>query len=70
MIDEPDLAILLVAANRCLNDRLVAEGKANKETAAELGIRHALRPRSTDATLALGRSGEPGLRLRPATPLS
>src|SRR3954451_496215 len=23
MIDEPDLAILLVAANRCLNDRLV-----------------------------------------------
>src|SRR4051812_7448316 len=24
MIDEPDLAILLVAANRCLNDRLVA----------------------------------------------
>src|SRR4051794_12423999 len=24
MVDEPDLAILLVAANRCLNDRLVA----------------------------------------------
>ena len=31
MIDEPDLAILLVAANRCLNDRLVA---AVRETGA------------------------------------
>src|SRR3954466_11413961 len=28
MIDEPDLAILLVAANRCLNDRLVDAGRA------------------------------------------
>jgi DNA-binding MarR family transcriptional regulator len=24
MVDEPDLAIILVAANRCLNDRLIA----------------------------------------------
>ena len=31
MVDEPDLAILLVAANRCLNDRLVA---AVRETGA------------------------------------
>ncbi len=31
MIDEPDLAILLVAANRCLDDRLVA---AVRETGA------------------------------------
>jgi DNA-binding MarR family transcriptional regulator len=28
MVDEPDLAILLVAANRCLNDRLVAAVRA------------------------------------------
>ena len=28
MIDEPDLAILLVAANRCLNDRLVGAVRA------------------------------------------
>src|SRR4051812_34360193 len=28
MIDEPDLAILLVAANRCLDDRLVAAVRA------------------------------------------
>jgi DNA-binding MarR family transcriptional regulator len=31
MIDEPDLAIILVAANRCLNDRLVG---AVRETGA------------------------------------
>src|SRR4051812_30770371 len=31
MIDEPDLAVLLVAANRCLNDRLVG---AVRETGA------------------------------------
>jgi DNA-binding MarR family transcriptional regulator len=31
MVDEPDLAILLVAANRCLDDRLVA---AVRETGA------------------------------------
>jgi DNA-binding MarR family transcriptional regulator len=31
MVDKPDLAILLVAANRCLNDRLVA---AVRETGA------------------------------------
>jgi DNA-binding MarR family transcriptional regulator len=31
MVDEPDLAILLVAANRCLNDRLVG---AVKQTGA------------------------------------
>jgi DNA-binding MarR family transcriptional regulator len=31
MVDEPDLAIILVAANRCLNDRLIA---AVRETGA------------------------------------
>jgi DNA-binding MarR family transcriptional regulator len=31
MIDDPDLAIILVAANRCLNDRLIA---AVRETGA------------------------------------
>jgi DNA-binding MarR family transcriptional regulator len=31
MVDEPDLAIILVAANRCLNDRLV---RAVRETGA------------------------------------
>src|SRR4051795_3901259 len=37
MVDKPDLAILLVAANRCLNDRLVA---AVRETGAR-DARHA-----------------------------
>src|SRR3954469_24862810 len=58
MIDEPDLAVLLVAANRCLNDRLVdavrAAGARDMRPAFGFVIRAVAAEEPT-----VGRAGEP-----------
>jgi DNA-binding MarR family transcriptional regulator len=69
MVDEPDLAILLVAANRCLSDRLTAAvrqtGARDARTAFGVVIRavYAEEPTVTRLAELLGVSRQAGSKL-------